>query len=202
MTIVIDALRAHTADDFLIRDLPGTSGRLDVVCRSLVSAYRTISDLAPFIQVNAVLGGPPNPPLCLRVDNVVSDEFPASELECALILKGLLQGYRKRGISQNPQWPPFTLEAKDFQDTLQRAIQNKKQVLYLVETGQPFDQVELDLDQPIVVILGDDQGLSAEHEKALDSHQIQEVSIGTRSLLGSHVISLILVELMRRKEKR
>ena len=202
LTIVMDALRARTSDEFLIRDVPGTSGRLDVVCRILVSAYRTMPELSPSIQVDVLLGGPPNPPLRLRVENVGAKEFPESELECALILKGLLQRYRTRGISQDPNWPQFVIVPQGFSDLLQDAIQDKKQLLYLVETGHPFQQVELNLNHPIVLILGDDQGLSEEHKRAVYKHQIQEISLGTRSLLGSHVISLVLLELMHRKDPK
>ena len=201
ISIVIDAPRAHTSDDFLIRDLPGTSGRLDVVCRILVSAFRTVPKFAPYIEVNAVLGGRPNPTLRLKVEKVKANEFPASELECALILKGLLLSYRTLKSSRNPQRPQFKIEAKNFRETIQEAKSTKKQSLYLTETGQPLSSVDLDLNQPMLVILGDDQGLSSEHEKEVYSHGIQEVSIGTRSLLGSQVVSLFLLELLRREEK-
>ncbi len=112
--IVVDALRARTSEEFLIRDVPGTSGRLDVVCRILVSAYRTVPELSSSIRVNAVLGGPPNPPLCLEVTEVVSGEFPESELECALILKGLLARYQTDGEFINPLWPQFRIIARGF----------------------------------------------------------------------------------------
>jgi tRNA (pseudouridine54-N1)-methyltransferase len=202
LTIIIDALRARTTDEFLIRDVPGTSGRLDVVCRILISAYRSVPELSASIHVNAVLGGPPNPPLLLQVDNVMPGGFPESELECALIIKGLLYRHRTKGIQHNPHWPQFTLNTRDFCKTMHDVISNKTQILYLVETGKPLQQVQLDLNQPIVLILGDDQGLSPEHEKEVYSLPIQETSIGTRSLLGSQVISLVLVELMRRYETK
>jgi tRNA (pseudouridine54-N1)-methyltransferase len=200
LNIVVDALRVRTSEEFLIRDVPGTSGRLDVICRILVSAYRTIPEFSTAIQVNAVFGGPPNPPLRLQVINVDTEEFPESELECALILKGLLHRYRSQAMSQDFNWPQFTITAQGFHETLEEVTQNTKQILYLVETGQPLEQVKLRLEQPIVVILGDDQGLTPAHEKLVRAKPVEEVSIGTRSLLGSQVISLFLLELNRRIE--
>lgn len=202
LTIIVDAIRARTSYEFLIRDVPGTSGRLDVVCRILVSAYRTVPELAPSIQVNAVLGGPPNPPLCLEVDEVNSGEFPESELECALILKGLLHRFQAEGEFIDPLWPQFRIKARGFHETLQTVMAQKKQILYLVETGQPIHQVKLNLDEPIVLILGDDRGLPPEHKKEVYTHSVQEVSIGSRSLLGSQVITLVFLELMRRQKIR
>ncbi len=202
LTIVVDALRARTSDEFLIRDVPGTSGRLDVVCRIFVSAFRTVPKLAPSIQLNAVLGGPPSPPLRICIDFGNVTQFPESELECAIILKSVLHHYRTKGPGQNPQWPQFSIHPQGFRETLQAVISEKRQILYLVESGEPLQEVKLDLNQPIVLILGDDQGLSKEHETHVYSYPVQEVCIGTRSLLGSHVISLVLRELMRRYESK
>jgi tRNA (pseudouridine54-N1)-methyltransferase len=202
LSIVVDALRARTSDEFLIRDLPGTSGRLDVVCRILVSIYRTNPKLADAIQVNAVLGGPPTPPLRINVHYGNATDFPESELECAIILKDVLHHYRTKGVGQDCQWPQFSICSQSFSETLQSVIGDKKQILYLVESGTPLQEAKLDLNQPLVLILGDDQGLSEEHEKHVYSHPVQKVSIGTRSLLGSHVISLVLRELMRRNESK
>ncbi len=62
--------------------------------------------------------------------------------------------------------------------------------------------MNINFGQPITLILGDDQGLPAEHEKLVYQYPVQEVSIGTRSLLGSQVVSLFLLEMARRKETK
>jgi tRNA pseudouridine-54 N-methylase len=105
-------------------------------------------------------------------------------------------------MMQNPNWPQFTIDAHSFEKTLEEVSNNKEQILYLVEEGQPLAEVELKLDEPIVAILGDDQGLSAAHEKVVLAKPIHKVSIGTRSLLGSQVVSLLLLDLKRRIEKQ
>jgi tRNA (pseudouridine54-N1)-methyltransferase len=201
--ILLDAPRTRTDNDFLIRDVPGTSGRLDVVCRILIAAYRTVPIFTSCIQVNAIFGGPPHPPLLLRVDDVNSEEFLESELSCALIVKGLLHNYRTRKTERSRQWPQFSIMSKSFDATLKEVARPTSQLIYLVEKGQPLDQVNIDLDQPITLILGDDQGLPEEHEKLVHQYPVQEVSIGTRSLLGSQVVSLFLLEMAQRmKSKR
>jgi tRNA (pseudouridine54-N1)-methyltransferase len=202
ITILLYAPRTRTDDEFLIRDVPGTSGRLDVVCRILIAAYRTAPTFTSYIQVNAILGGPPHPPLLLRIDDVNSGDFPESELSCALIIKGLLQNYRTSKTGRSRQWPQFSIMAKSFDDTLKEVASPTSQLLYLVEKGKPLDQVNIDFNQSITLILGDDQGLPAEHEKRVYQYPIQEVSIGTRSLLGSQVVSLFLLEMARRTEAK
>ncbi|MFX0079830.1 MAG: hypothetical protein ACFE8O_11380 [Candidatus Hermodarchaeota archaeon] len=202
ITILLDAPRTRTDDEFLIRDVPGTSGRLDVVCRILIAAYRTAPIFTSCIQVNAILGGPPHPPLLLRIEDVNSGEFPESELSCALIIKGLLHNYRTTKTERSRQWPQFSIMTKSFDDTLKEVASSSSQLLYLIEKGKPIDQMKIDLDQPITLILGDDQGLLADHEKLVYQYPVQEVSIGTRSLLGSQVVSLVLLEMARRQESK
>ncbi len=201
LTVLLDAPRAKSADNFLIRDVPGTSGRLDVVCRILISTFRTIPELAPNIQFNAILGGPPNPPLRLRVENMIPSEFPESELACALLLKTVLFRYQTAQIMRNNRLPQFSISPQSFHETLNELIHLQSQLFYLVENGHPLKQVDIDLDRPITVILGDDQGLHPQHAKIVNNVPVRKVSIGTRSLLGSHVISLFLLELKRRMEK-
>ncbi|MFW9831445.1 MAG: hypothetical protein ACFFD8_06690 [Candidatus Thorarchaeota archaeon] len=198
ITLLLDAQRARTAEDFLIRDLPGTSGRLDIVCRVLISAFHTVPSLTPFLNVNAILGGPPKPPLRLSVSNVVTAEFPESELACALILKGLLQQFYTTARKADRHWPQFQLTPKSFEDTLDEIAKPTTQLLYLIEDGIPLEKLTLNLQSPIALILGDDKGLPVSHEKYVYQHAVQEVSIGTRSLLGSHVISLFLLDLEQR----
>jgi tRNA (pseudouridine54-N1)-methyltransferase len=198
LTILLDAPRARTTDDFLIRDLPGTSGRLDVVCRVLISAYRSVPSLAQSIKFLTLFGGPPNPPLQLCVDNIQPEQIPESELSCALIIKTLLFLHRTKKQDSTEQWPGLSLHSKSFEDTLTETIQPLTQCLYLIEEGEPLEQVTFNLDQPILLVLGDDQGLSPEHETLVLQHPVRKVSMGTRSLLGSQVVSLFLIELAHR----
>lgn len=201
LTVLLDAPRAKTSDNFLIRDVPGTSGRLDVVCRILISTFRTIPELAPNIQFNAILGGPPNPPLRLRAEHMTPNEVPESELACALLLKTALFRYRVAHMASDNRFPQFSISPQSFHETLEELIHLQSQLLYLVENGEPLMQVNIDFDRPIAVIVGDDQGLHPQHAKIVNAIPIRKVSIGTRSLLGSHVISLFLLELRRRMEK-
>jgi tRNA (pseudouridine54-N1)-methyltransferase len=198
LTVLLDAPRCRTADDFLIRDVPGTSGRLDVVCRVLAATFRAVPDWSPFLEFLAVLGGPPNPPLLLRVSNVSNAGIPEGELALALILKTLLNRYRTAGAEQLAAWPQFALTRQGFEDTLRAVAKRRAQSYYLVERGTPLKSVHLNLTSPQVFVLGDDRGLPSEHEALLLQHSAKEVAIGKQSLLGSHAVSLLLLELAHR----
>jgi len=197
ITFILDAPRCHTTDDFLIRDVPGTSGRLDVVCRILAATFRTVPQLNQYLCFLAILGGPPNPPLLLKVSSATAENIPESELACALLLKGLLHQYRTAGSEKYEIWPQFSLTKKGFEETLQETAKTVNQIYYLVEKGEPFENIHLDPAKPLAFILGDDQGLPPEHEKQLSKYDIQRVTIGEQSYLGSQVVTLILLELAR-----
>jgi len=200
LTVLLDAARCRTADDFLIRDVPGTSGRLDVVCRVLAATFRTAPDLSPFLEFLAVLGGPPNPPLLLRVGGVSDQGIPEGELALAVISKGLLNLHRTVGKGQLAAWPQFSVSRQGFEETLRQVAKDGAQVCYLVERGTPLESTELNLAKPLVFVLGDDRGLPLEHEALLSRYPVKEVATGKQSLLGSHVVSLLLLELARRSK--
>lgn len=194
---MLDAPRCRTTDDFLIRDVPGTSGRLDVVCRILAATFRTVPQLNPNLRFLAILGGPPDSPLLLKVSSATAESIPESELACALILKGLFHQYRTAGSIQHEIWPQFSLTRQGFEETLQEVAKTAHQIYYLVEKGNPFEDVNLDLTKPLTFLFGDDRGLPPEHETLLSKYKVQEVSIGEQSYLGSQVVTLVLLELTR-----
>jgi tRNA (pseudouridine54-N1)-methyltransferase len=198
LTVLLDAARCRTADDFLVRDVPGTSGRLDVVCRVLAATFRAVPELTPSLEFLAVLGGPPDPPLLLRVGDVSDQGIPEGELSLAVILKSLLNLRRTAARRQLSTWPQFSLSRQGFEETLEQAARKGTQVCYLVERGTPLESVGLNLAKPLVFVLGDDRGLPQEHEALLSRIPVQEIAMGKQSLLGSHVVTLLLLELARR----
>jgi tRNA (pseudouridine54-N1)-methyltransferase len=200
LTVLLDAARCRTTDDFLIRDVPGTSGRLDVVCRVLAATFRTAPKWNPFVEFLAVLGGPPEPPLLLRVSDVSDEGIPEGELALAVILKGLLNLHRTVGKERLAAWRQFSLSRQGFEETLRLAAKDKAQVCYLVERGTPLESLEFNLAKPLVFVLGDDRGLPLEHEALLSRYPVKEVAMGKQSLLGSQVVSLLLLELARRSK--
>ncbi|MFX1476063.1 MAG: hypothetical protein ACFFCO_11390 [Promethearchaeota archaeon] len=200
LTVLFDAVRCRTAGDFLIRDLAGTSGRLDVLCRVLVATFRTVPRFCPHTSFHAVLGGPPVPPLLLKVKDASPGTIPESELACALLLKGLLIRAQTQIPAHTEAWPQFTITRQGFAESLKEVVGKEGQLFYLIEGGEPLAKVSIDLAAPLVFVLGDHQGVPSEHEALLMQQNVQKVCIGERSLLGSQVITLLLLELARRLE--
>jgi len=198
ITFLLDAPRSHTAPSFLIRDLPGTSGRLDVVCRVMAAVFRTVPRLAPSLRFLAVLGGPPDPPLLLQAGPASPNVIPESELACALLIKSLLNLHHYSGVGRLSSWPQLSLSRRSFEEALVDLSRRGGQIYYLMEGGTPLEAMELNASHPLVFLLGDHKGMPEEHEDLVKKMGGLETSVGRQSLLGSHVVTLVLLELARR----
>ncbi len=198
LTVLFDAIHCRTSGDFLIRDVAGTSGRLDVLCRVLVATFRSVPELCPSIRFLSVLGGPPNPPLLLQVREVLAGMVPESGLACALLLKDLLARAQTQNPAQVEVWPHFSVTRKGFAESLEDIVGEQGQLFYLVEGGEPLAKTEINPSVPLVFVLGDHQGVPPEHETLLMQQNAWKIGVGEKSLLGSQIITLLLLELARR----
>ena len=145
-----------------------------------------------------MLGGPPDPPLFLQVKAVVAEDIPESELACGLVLKELLNRATTHTPAQVEEFPQYQITRQGFSEALQEIVGVNGQLFYLVEEGEYIEKMEINLEAPLVFVLGDHQGVPSDHEKFLMQQNAQKISIGERSLLGSQVITLLLLELARR----
>ena len=85
---------------------------------------------------------------------------------------------------------------------MKELAQKQAQIYYLTERGTTLESTDFDVSKPIVFALGDDRGLPTDHKEILSQHAIQEVRVGKQSLLGSHVVTLVLLELARRVDQK
>jgi len=69
---IIIGHKAVTAP-FSLNDLPGTAGRMDILCRCVNAALFLSHDLRRDVRVYLVLKGEPDPPKLIRLTAAVSD---------------------------------------------------------------------------------------------------------------------------------
>jgi tRNA pseudouridine-54 N-methylase len=132
------------------------------------------------------------------VKEVLEGTIPESELACALLMKELLTRAQTKDPAQVEVWPQFTITRQGFAESLKELVGEEEQLFYLIEGGEPLAKTKIDLASPLVFVLGDHQGVPPEHEKMLMQQNAQKICIGERSLLGSQITSLVLLELARR----
>ncbi len=185
---IMEARKACTSNSFNIKDLPGTSGRLDIVCRCVIAALKFGGGVRLNTVFYAVLEGPPAPPLTLKVDGAEIDNISGSELQLALTLKKLLKGEKIKG---------FNVERKSFIEAVSE-VRRKAEVYYLHESGKPIRMVNFPHRKDVLFVLGDHLGLPPRSERLLEKLGAFKVSLGPKRYLGSHCIVMVHDELDRK----
>ena len=97
---VIIGQKAIASDDFLLDDLPGTSGRLDVLLRCLRAALLFSNGLRRDVVVYLVLLGGPRAPRVLRADAAGAKFVRPDERSLAILAKKVLSSTADSGASK------------------------------------------------------------------------------------------------------
>ncbi len=190
-TFIIKANKAHTRADFSLKDLPGTSGRIDLLCRSLNSAFLLSHGFRKNIRVWLNLNGPPNPPKTIRFEGseIKPKTINPDEISLAkIIIKALKVGEGiKEPAKEYPVLPGVYVSNLRFEDIIRRTIKNSA-LYYLHEEGKPIERINFKGN--VAFVLGDHEGLAREDEAFLEGIA-EKVSVGKKSYLTSHVIAYV-----------
>jgi len=179
---------ARTEGDFILEDLPGSGGRIDLLCRCIQAALFLSHTLRRDTDCYLVFLGEPAPPktICIRGSEVHSLN-PDERSTAALLRKALALPVgtmyrsstpgiyvRATGLSYLLVEQGFTLSDEEGEDI--RKIQNL----------------------PAAFLLSDHLNLTKEEQMSISS-STHKISVGPRSLHADHVITLIHNELDRRE---
>ncbi len=189
-TFIIKANEAHTRADFKLSDLPGTSGRIDVLCRFLNSAFLLSHGFRKNVRVWLLLYGPPNPPKAIRFEGpeLKVRLNPDERSTAKLIMKALkaAEGLREPG-KEIEVYPGLYVSNRTFEDVIRLTLKNSA-LYYLHEEGRPVKEVKFPGN--VAFVLGDHKGLNPEDEAFLE-RVAEKVSVGRKSYLASHVVAYI-----------
>lgn len=189
---------ATTTPEFSLDDIPGTSGRLDILCRCINSAFMLSHGIRHDVRIYLVLCGDDNPKIvCLRGQDL-RHLNPDERTTAALLKKALALDATDRWYRSTPGIYVRTGCLADLE------IPREIPLYYLREDG--FDVKDLDLRraspeamEDAIFILGDHIGVSEEDERLLDDLGAKVISVGPISLHADHCIVLINNELDRRE---
>jgi tRNA (pseudouridine54-N1)-methyltransferase len=197
---LLKASDARTSADFNLRDLPSSSGRLDVVCRCAIASLLENELIRKDTIFLASLEGPPNPPLTLRFDGGMLTNLPFSEIGVAKDLKRMLENLSRQS-TKNAHREGLDVERRSFIESVEYQLEISKpsRLYYLHEGGSDIRDLDMDPDTSCIFALGSNKGLTAEDEKVLDRLDAQRISVGPISYLSSQVITLVHNELDRRR---
>jgi tRNA pseudouridine-54 N-methylase len=178
-------------DKFTIKDLPGSSGRFDVICRCILAALGDIIIPNVFIQIWVFLPRYGTFVFNERMLNLKT--FPKNEL--------LLAKKFKDYIYQTDQELKIEKNSLTIFEAIDTFMKKGNEIILLSEFGQKFNNFFLDVREisTLLCIIGDQTGelINSSELKGLN---LPHFSFGKKSYLASSVIRLVKIALMNSRK--
>ncbi len=175
---------AKTSPDINLKDLPGSSGRLDVVARCINASFWLSHDIRRDVVFHTIFHGEPSPPVYIRMEGDRLRKVSPDERNIAIFIKKALE---RMGEEEIESTPGIFVSRKSFEELLR---ENRDKTLYLMdEEGEDIENVKI-TGEPFF-FLGDHLDLEEEEKEMLYRHGAKAISIGEKSYLSSHCIAII-----------
>ena len=194
MTLIF-FLKSATVDisKYNIKDIPGSSGRLDVISRCILSAILNENILEKNVQIWIFLD---NYGTYIFDSNCLNNEhFPKNEI----LLTDSLVNFIKKKIK--PEGSSETFDSVKYSkssifNAIRKFVKKDYKMYVLNEDGMDFKKEieELSSKDDLLFILGDQSG-DLLNNKELKKLNLTNLSLGNRSYLASSTIRLIKMNL-------
>jgi len=184
---VIIGNKATTTPTFSLEDIPGTSGRLDILCRCVTAAFVLSHGIRRDVCVYLVLLGGETPKT-VRLDGETLRHLNPDERTTAALLKKALV------VPATPDWALSTSGIFVRTGGLANVLADLKgaRMLCLREEGADIRSIAgCDLSGDVAFILGDHMGIAPKEGTVIEQAGAVAVSIGPVSLHADHCIVLI-----------
>ena len=186
-TFIIVGHKATTSPNFSLEDIPGTSGRLDILCRAVTAAFVLSHGIRKDVCVYLVLLGGEFPKTIRLVGETLRHLNPDERTTAALLKKAL-------AVPATPLWAMSTSGIFVRTGGLVELLSDTKEakLIYLREDGSDIRGLDAgSLSGDAAFILGDHTGMTPEEEALLDQAGARIVSLGLTSLHADHCIVLL-----------
>jgi tRNA (pseudouridine54-N1)-methyltransferase len=191
---VVIGRTATASPDFLLRDLPGTSGRLDVLLRCVRAGLLVSHGLRKDTIVYLVLLGGPEAPRSLRFDGAAARYVRPDEYSLATTVKKALS-VPVDASGFVPARAGIAVARGGLETVLEDLPPLTSYVLDIA--GSDIRQAALDSEE-CAFFLGDHLGLDADTRRRLDSFGARPIALGPVSVHADDAITLVGNELDRR----
>jgi len=191
-TFVLFSRKGVTTSNFSLNDLPGSGGRMDLICRCVNSALWISCGLRRDTRIFLVLNGPSSPPATILFEGSSLRRVSPDERNIASWIKKALDCTGKNG-----DWVKVQEGIKVSKMSFQDVIKDLKEIYVLHERGRFIREVEIAKNP--VFVLGDNIGLPRKEEKFAERFGAEKISLGKTSYLASHCISMIHYEMDTRE---
>lgn len=196
---IIIGNKAVTGGKILLNDLPGSAGRMDVLCRCVTASLFISFGMRRDVNVHLVLKGGPDTHKIVRFNGEAMRSLnPDERSSGSLIQKALLIPAAE---IEKESTPGVFVRTGDLPALLEE-FKDKRPLYYLKEDGSDISELIKSKDNAdrlndSVFILGDNQGVFEDDEMAIENAGASKISVGPISLLSSQCITLILNALDR-----
>ena len=189
-------IKSTTVDisNYTIKNIPGSSGRLDVISRCVLSALTLNSTLEKGVQIWVFLD---KYGTFIFSSDLFKDEFfPKNEILLTDFIVEIIKKTIKR--EQVPKTPLDSVKYSNLSifDAIRNFVGKKYKTYVLNENGTDFRSVFSGLNSKdnLLFILGDQSG-DLLNNKELKKLNLTNLSLGNRSYLASSTIRLIKMNL-------
>jgi DNA adenine methylase len=194
---VVIGQKASASGDFLIDDVPGTSGRLDVLLRCVRASLLVSHGLRRDAVVYLVLQGGPRAPRVVRVTGADAKFVRPDERSLAILVKKTLASEADASAEGFVEVRPGIALARGGLDAVLADV--GASASYLLEEGAPDLRDMGDLAQgDATFFVGDHLGIDAAARERLVAAGARPVGLGPVSLHAEDAIAVVSSEMDRR----
>ncbi|HET9958482.1 MAG TPA: hypothetical protein VFQ61_28505 [Polyangiaceae bacterium] len=202
---VITGQRARASADFLLQDLPSSSGRLDVLLGCLRAGLLVSHGLRRESVVYLILNGGPRAPRVLRFNGAEVRFLRPDERSLAVLVQKALRTEMdhpeftevRPGIAVAKGGLECVLNELGLSMASSLGPESLPPAYSLDERGEDLRSI-VDYGPNPIFFLGDDIGFDAATHERLSRLVRRTISVGPTSLYAEHALSILLNELDRR----
>lgn len=186
-TFIVVGHKAITTPNFSLEDIPGTSGRMDILCRAVTAAFVLSHGIRKDVCVYLVLLGGEAPKTIQLRGETLRHLNPDERTTAALLKKAL-------AVPADARWAMSTsgifVRTGGLAELLSDLHETK--LVYLKEDGVTIQTLEdRDLLNDAAYVLGDHTGMTEDEEVLLRKAFADVVSLGPTSLHADHCIVIL-----------
>jgi tRNA (pseudouridine54-N1)-methyltransferase len=193
---VVLGRNASASGDFLLDDVPGTSGRLDVGLRCLRAGLLRSHGIRADAVVYLVLGGGPRAPRALRVRGADAQFLRPDERSLAVLVQKALRAGAVDAPAFAEVRPGVAVATGGLEAVLADVGSSSP---YVLEAGAPDLRAEPALPADAVFFLGDPTGFDDATRARLAELGARAVGVGPVDLHTEDVVAIVSNEIDRRQ---
>lgn len=209
---IIVGHRAVTSPNFSLNDLPGTGGRMDILARSVNSAFLLSHDIRREVEVVLVLHGPDNPTKTIRFNGAELKYLNPDERSTGALIRNALMKFTSLKSDDNNETvsselkpsqsqtgflpetrasPGIFISNTRFEDVITH-YDTKSKIVLLNETGSDLFASDIIKEKgDLTFVLSDDKDFTDEEEKLLRKIAKFELCLSPNILHTEHCIILV-----------